>query len=80
MTGFIDPIPNPLSIVSIESLGDLGYTVNIHNADSYTLAPGQPRVVLREGTGERIIMWDDVRRGPIYRVDRTGRITGVINR
>lgn len=80
MTGFVNPFPNPLSIVTLEALGDLGYLVNQNNVDSYSLAPALPAVVRRDGTVSPAILWDDVRRGPIYRVDRNGRVTGVINR
>jgi hypothetical protein len=40
MTGFIQRGPNPLSIMSIRSLEDLGYTVNPAAADAYTLPAG----------------------------------------
>jgi hypothetical protein len=36
MTGFIQPGKNPLSIMSIRSLEDLGYTVDTTAADAYT--------------------------------------------
>lgn len=39
MTGFISPGVNPLSALSIASLADLGYRVNISQADAYAL-PG----------------------------------------
>lgn len=37
MTGFINTGSNPLSRMSIASLGDLGYTVNVGAADAYAL-------------------------------------------
>jgi hypothetical protein len=37
MTGWIDPVSNPLSRVTIGSLEDLGYQVNMSAADAYTL-------------------------------------------
>jgi Leishmanolysin len=37
MTGFINAGSNPLSRMSIASLGDLGYTVNVGVADAYTV-------------------------------------------
>jgi len=40
MTGFISGRPNPLSIMTIGSLRDLGYTVNYGAADPYTM-PGR---------------------------------------
>ena len=40
MTGFVDASANPLSRVSVASMADLGYAVNLAGADPYTLAPG----------------------------------------
>lgn len=37
MTGFIDQSPNPLSVITIGSLADLGYNVNFGAADPYTV-------------------------------------------
>jgi len=39
MTGFISGRPNPLSIMTIGALRDLGYSVNYGAADAYTM-PG----------------------------------------
>jgi hypothetical protein len=39
MTGFIGGVPDPLSILTIGALRDLGYTVNYAAADGYTM-PG----------------------------------------
>lgn len=39
MTGYIDANPNPLSALTIASLQDMGYTVNMLAAEAYTL-PG----------------------------------------
>jgi Leishmanolysin len=40
MTGFIAGVPDPLSIVTIGALQDMGYTVNYSAADAYTLPGG----------------------------------------
>jgi hypothetical protein len=37
MTGWIDPLPDPLSKVTIASLADLGYTVDMTQADAFTV-------------------------------------------
>lgn len=37
MTGFVNPAPNPLSRVTVASLGDLGYQVDVDAADHYEL-------------------------------------------
>jgi hypothetical protein len=40
MTGFIDAGTNPLSAITIASLADLGFTVNMAAADTYTVPLG----------------------------------------
>ena len=40
MTGFIDPSPNPLSVMTIGSMADLGYVVNNADSDSYVIPGG----------------------------------------
>lgn len=55
MTGFYNFGPNPLSKITIASLGDLGYTVDLSAADIYLVpAPGnlQSNVVLPAGVRE----------------------------
>ena len=37
MTGFVNSAPNPLSRVTVASLGDLGYQVDVDAADAYEL-------------------------------------------
>jgi hypothetical protein len=36
MTGFLNPGTNPLSRITVGSLGDIGYTVNLNAADAYS--------------------------------------------
>ena len=65
MTGFIDRFNNPLSRVTIGSLEDLGYVVDLEGGDDFNLAPA-----LRGPEGERIhlvndILWLPLRRAPI---------------
>jgi hypothetical protein len=60
----------PLSLVTVRSLADLGYTVDTSKADAYFLtlsvrAPGAPSVSIDLG--------DDVERGPLFSVDARGR-------
>jgi hypothetical protein len=73
MTPFISPVSNPLSTVTIESLRDLGYEVDITQADPYSLEGenGQPR--LQSG----FLLLDDVLRMPMHLVDAKGNIVGV---
>ncbi len=81
MTGYANLGSNPLSIVSVASLGDMGYLVNYGAADAYvhqfTVAPfpgalGPPVTPLR-----RIPLGNDVLRVPIHTMDSHGRVTGV---
>ncbi|MCG8469098.1 MAG: hypothetical protein MJB57_12985 [Gemmatimonadetes bacterium] len=37
MTGWIDPGSNPLSLVTVQSMADMGYTVDTAAADSYAV-------------------------------------------
>ena len=73
MTGFVDPT-DPLSRVTVSSLADLGYTVNVAGADPYTLAPG-----LRAfAHGPRVALKNDLLRLPIRVVDEGGRIVKIV--
>jgi hypothetical protein len=72
MTGTLNPGSNPLSLLSVRSLADLGYTVNAAGADPFFLA-----LTLR---GERddkdaLQLIGDVESGPIYQQDEQGRVT-----
>jgi hypothetical protein len=73
MTGSLNPGVNPLSQLSVRSLGDMGYTVNASGADSFFLT-----LSLRAGgavDAEAIPLIGDVETGPIYRQDAKGRVT-----
>ena len=63
---------NPLSVVTSESLVDLGYVVNSSGADAFTLTfslvDSEQQPVLR--------LVDDIWQGPIEIVDAQGRVTG----
>jgi hypothetical protein len=76
MTGFVDAGANPLSRVTVGSMGDLGYTVNLADADPYTLAPGL-RAFAR---GPVVELKNDVLRLPLHEVDEAGRVVRVIPR
>jgi hypothetical protein len=76
MTGYLNGgVPNPLSRLTVASLEDLGYGVNYAGGDNYvrtfTLLAGASRQGL-------LALGDDLYRGPIYVVDRSGRTVGVI--
>lgn len=71
MTGWVNLGANPLSAITIQSLADMGYSVDLGAADSYTLpTPAAPAV--RRGA---IQLKNDVLLGPIYTVDQQGTIT-----
>jgi hypothetical protein len=78
MTGFVNLGTNPLSIVTVASLGDMGYLVNYGAADTYVHAftiaplPAAPVAPVR-----KISLGNDVLRVPIHTMDSHGRVTGV---
>lgn len=72
MTGFLNSNnTNPLSLLTVMSLQDLGYTVNVNAGDAFFVVTS----FRAEESGGRppIFLKDDVRQGPIYTVDRLGR-------
>jgi hypothetical protein len=63
-------------VLTIASLGDIGYKVNYAGADAYTrtfTAPAAQR-------GTVLDLGDHIYRGPEYIVDPSGRIVRVIRR
>ncbi|MYG80732.1 MAG: hypothetical protein F4187_02685, partial [Gemmatimonadetes bacterium] len=62
-----------LSLITIESLADLGYGVDVTQAEPYNLPAARPL----GPTGDRgpiIDLGDDVARRPIVFIDRKGRV------
>jgi hypothetical protein len=76
MTGFINAGVNPLSSVSVASLGDLGYIVNPSAAESYTLSPSFRELLV----APELHLKNDILRRPIRMLDRGGRVTGELRR
>ena len=74
-------VADPLSAVSIQSLADLGYTVDVSLAEAYAL-PGAVAEDSAQSAGaepvDTIEYGSDTPRAPIIVVDRTGRIVGPI--
>jgi Big-like domain-containing protein/leishmanolysin len=62
---------NPLSIVTVAALADLGYQVDFSQADPYTL----PAALRSLTGGPAIDLGDDLIRGPVRVVDAHGRVT-----
>lgn len=79
MTGWIDSGSNPLSIVTVASLGDLGYAVDSGGADGYGL-PAAPSIVPRAGSSLSVQLENDMLLIPIEVLDTAGRRTGLIPR
>jgi pre-peptidase/leishmanolysin/CARDB protein len=75
MTPTINSGQNPMSAISIASLGDLGYSVDTSGADAYA-RPGSSGVSASDDL--TIHLGNDIRPGPIFIVDRRGRILRVI--
>ena len=75
MTGFLNSgSANPLSVLTIASLQDLGYTVNTAAADAFFVVT----TLRAEGSEERTFeMKGDIRSGPVYEVERDGRVKGM---
>lgn len=78
MTGFLDSgRPNPLSRVSVASLWDLGYTVNLDGSDSYTKVFAAPAL---SRLGHKLWLGNDAMLGPIVVLGRRGEVVRVIRR
>ena len=69
MTGFVNQGFNPLSAVSIASMADIGYTVDLTPADPFTLTAPPPGAA--PGVGVHLI--NDILAGPIGTINRTGK-------
>jgi hypothetical protein len=76
MTGFVNDGPNPLSAITIASLGDMGYEIDLTAAEEYTV-PFSTVGLSRE---PRLELGDDILRGPLYRIDANGRIELIVDR
>lgn len=79
MTGFVSAagIANPMTQMSIASLADIGYVVNLLPYDAYTvpsaLAASFSAIQGAQGMGEFTI--NEVMRAPIGSIDAAGRVT-----
>jgi leishmanolysin len=73
MTGYLGEVRNPLSVLTVRSLADLGYTVDPAGADAFSLG-----LSLRAGgAGPQLHLHNDVYTGPRYVMDRNGRRTRI---
>ena len=71
MTGVSDPGPEPLSAITIQSLADLGYDVDLAEADVYKL-PDADAARAGEKADRLIIYGDDIWKGPSSSLTLTG--------
>ena len=78
MTSFLQyGVADQLSAITIQSLADIGYTVDVELADVYTL-PGRSVAVREGGGGRSIDLSGDVLTGPVVLYDRKGRVVQVL--
>lgn len=77
MTGFLNAGSNPMSLLTVRSLTDMGYAVDVNAAEAFTISPA----IRADGptSGTRIKLHNDLYTGPVYRMDRQGRLTRVRN-
>jgi hypothetical protein len=78
MTGYINSgVPNPLSLLTVRSLADLGYTVNTAAADAFSLMLSVQGSASVQVGGTPIKLHNDVYRGPLHTMGRGGRLTRI---
>jgi hypothetical protein len=78
MTGYIDPVSNPLSAVSASFLRDLGFKVNDLAADPYTVPYGLAALRMNKAGGVQLNEMHV--NPPIKVIDREGRTTRIVER
>lgn len=81
MTPVINTPPNPLSAMTIASVGDMGYTVNLNVADAYSIpsAAIASLQALRAAQGMGLPAdWNDEIVRPTWSIDHAGRATRIV--
>ena len=76
MSPFVSDREEPLSAITIQSLADIGYAVDVSQANPYRLPP--PGSAARRTPGRRIGLENDIRSGPVRVVDTNGRVVRII--
>ena len=80
MTGYLNGgVANPGSLLTIAAMGDLAYVVNYGAAEAYTRT-FTAGAALRASPGPVVDLRNDIDSGPIYLMDRNGRVVGVFQR
>lgn len=77
MTSFVSPLDNPLSVVTVRSLEDLGYEVNPTRADPFAVSFA---LRMESSALPSVRLVDDVWNVPIAVIDPAGRTVRVIPR
>ena len=75
MTGYRGGRNDPLSAITIQSIADLGYDVDVSLAEAYRLPDPRP-AANRAGPVDSLS--NDIESVPIVVIDRAGRVSGVI--
>lgn len=78
MTGYASFGANPLSLMTVRSLADIGYTVNTSAAEAFTIPPASLHASLREMDPRSIRL--PAPREPMFTVDANGRFVPLPNR
>lgn len=68
MTGYLNSGSNPLSVLTVGALADMGYVVDSSAADPFSLT-----LSARQGADTVLHLRNDEYNGPRYTVDRSGR-------
>ena len=76
MSPFASDREEPLSAITIQSLADIGYAVDVSQADPYRLPPRGS--LTRRAPDRRIRLENDIRRGPISVIDTNGDVVRII--
>ena len=73
MTGFITLPGNPMSVLTVASMGDLGYSINLQAAQPFSILPSLRAQQGAQGRVRQLV--GDAWEGPLYRIDETGKAT-----
>jgi len=73
MTGFLDNGSNPMSLLTVRSLTDMGYTVDIGAADAFSVSLSLRAAGSQDGP--RIKLHNDLYTGPVFSMTPQGRVT-----
>ena len=79
--GYNPDSSNPLSAITLQSLADMGYTVDLSQAEPYQL-PAQLAATMTESPRKTddIDYGDDILNESLFVVDRDGRVVRIISR